>query len=418
MERQSSASHLVSGALGGLVAVVIGAILIATDVIDTGDDTVVRSNGGGAQPAETGGGDDADGRASPGTVNEIYRRTDSGVAFVQATGGASEVSPIPGLPAPEGEGRSTGSGFALDDQGYILTNAHVVEGAEQVKVRFGDGDLVKVKVRGTDPSTDLAVLKVDPGKVKLKPIPLGDSGRVKVGDQAIAIGNPFGLEHTVTTGIVSAVQRSIEAPNGFSIENAIQTDASINPGNSGGPLLDGSGRVIGINAQIETGGGGRGSVGIGFAIPINTAKRVVPELKEKGEVEHAYIGVTTGPVPDDAGDLNLPVDRGALVQDVADGSPADKAGLRAGRTQTDEGLVVGGDLIVKVDGREVGEPEDIAAAIADNKPGDRVAIEYYRGGKLRTVEVTLAKRPKSVGGAPGGGGRRQPDDPGDLLPPP
>ena len=389
------------------MAVVVGAILIATDVIDTGDDTTVVRQG----DRPTASGDDP-GNASGQSVNDIYRRTDAGVAFVQATGGSAGESPIPGLPTPRGGGRSTGSGFALDAEGYILTNAHVVEGAEEVSVRFGDQDSVRAKVRGSDPSTDLAVLKVDPGKVKLKPIPLGDSSKVQVGDQAIAIGNPFGLEHTVTTGIVSALQRSIDAPNGFSIENAIQTDASINPGNSGGPLLDGNGRVIGINAQIETGGGNRGSVGIGFAIPINLAKKVVPQLKEKGEVAHAYIGVTTAPVADTGRDLNLPVDHGALVQDVADRSPADKAGLRAGKTETAEGLVIGGDLIVKVDGVEISEPQDVAAAISDNKPGDRIQMQFYRGKKLQTVELTLGKRPKRV---PGQGGPRgqEPDEPDD-----
>ncbi|HEX8054783.1 MAG TPA: trypsin-like peptidase domain-containing protein [Thermoleophilaceae bacterium] len=406
--RASSASHLVSGALGGLVAVVLGAILIATGVIDTGDETVVRQ-GDTARPVAGGNGRDA------ATVNEIYRRTDAGVAFIQASGGSTGASPIPGLPQPpEGQGRSTGSGFALDDEGFILTNAHVVEGADEVRVRFGDQDSVKVQVRGADPSTDIALLKVDPGKVKLRPIPLGDSSKVRVGDQAIAIGNPFGLEHTVTTGIVSALQRSIDAPNGFSIENAIQTDASINPGNSGGPLLDGDGRVIGINAQIETGGGSRGSVGIGFAIPINLAKRVIPQLKEKGKVEHAYIGVTTAPVTEGTEGIDLPADKGALVQDVAPESPAAKAGLRAGKTQTDEGLVVGGDLIVKVDGIAIDEPPDVARAIADNKPGDRIAIEYYRGKKLRTVVLTLGERPKRV---PQQGGRGQePDQPDEPKP--
>ena len=398
--RPSSSSHLVSGALGGLVAVALGAILIATDVIDTGDETTVRQ--GDTVQSSSGGG------ASGPTVNEIYRRTDAGVAFIQASGGSAGASPIPGLPTPR-EGSSTGSGFALDRQGYVLTNAHVVEGADEVRVRFGDQPFVKAKVRGADPSSDLAVLKVDPGKVKLRPIPLGDSSKVKVGDPAIAIGNPFGLEHTVTTGIVSALQRSIDAPNGFSIENAIQTDAPINPGNSGGPLLDGNGRVIGINAQIETGGGSRGSVGIGFAIPINLAKRVVPQLKEKGEAQHSYIGVTTAPVDEGIEDLNLPVDHGALVQDVAPGSPAQKAGLRAGKTETDSGLRIGGDLIVKVDGVEIQDPPDVAAAISDNKPGDQVQVQFYRGNKLRTVTLTLGERPKRV---PGQGERGQePDEP-------
>ena len=403
MQRQSSASHLVSGALGGLVAVVLGAILIATDVIDTGDKTVVQSGGGTPAPAA---GDDSGGQSGQ-TVNEIYRRTDAGMAFIQASGGSAGASPIPGLPTPR-EGRSTGSGFAIDGEGNIVTNAHVVEGADEVKVRFGDQELVKAKVRGSDPSTDLALLQVDPGKAKLKPIPLGDSKSVRVGDQVIAIGNPFGLEHTVTTGIVSALQRSIDAPNGFSIENAIQTDASINPGNSGGPLLDGRGRVVGINAQIATGGGTNGSVGIGFAIPINLAKRIIPQLKEKGEVEHAYIGVTTAPVPEDA--RGLPSRDGALVQDVAPGSPAEKSGFRAGRKERSDGLVLGGDQIVKVDGIQIKEPPDVARAISDNKPGDKIVIEYYRGKKLRTLTLTLGDRPSRVPGESGPRGQEPDED--------
>ena len=393
-----------SGALGGLIAVVVGAILIATGVIDTGDTVVQRE---GARPTASGGDERAGSSAQ--TVNDIYRRTDAGVAYVQARGGSVGRSPIPGLPAPE-EGRASGSGFAIDREGHIVTNAHVVEGAEEVRVRFGDQNLVKAKVRGSDPSTDLALLKVDPKKVKLRPIPFGDSKKVQVGDQAIAIGNPFGLEHTVTTGIVSALQRSIEAPNGFSIENAIQTDASINPGNSGGPLLDGNGRVIGINAQIATGGGGNGSVGIGFAIPIDLAKRIVPQLKERGEVEHAYIGVTTAPVPQEA--RGLPTRDGALVQEVAPGSPAEKAGFRAGRDRSPDGIVVlGGDLIVRVDGVQIKEPTDVAQAIADNKPGDRVGIEYYRGKKLRRLTLTLGERPRRLP-QDGQGRGQEPDPPG------
>ena len=255
----------------------IGAILIATGAIDTGDTKTVVQQGVTSAPAAAAG----DG-ASGLTVNEIYNRVGPGVAFIQAksqTAGAS-----PSAPRSRGPGRATGSGFALDKRGYILTNAHVVEGATKVTVRFGKQDPVDARIVGRDPSTDLAVLKVDPSKTKITPLELGDSSKVRVGDQAIAIGNPFGLENTVTTGIISALQRSIDAPNGFSIDHVIQTDASINPGNSGGPLLDGNGRVIGINAQIATGGGGSGSVGIGFAIPINTAKEVAPRLEKSGRI--------------------------------------------------------------------------------------------------------------------------------------
>src|SRR5919204_1442424 len=285
MTKTSTSSHVVSGVLGGLVAVVIGAILIATGAIDTGTTkTVVRDNFGSAP---VGGGKDGQ---SGNTVYRIYQRVRPGVAYVQAKVTSSPTT-IFGLPE---QGTSTGSGFALDRRGDILTNAHVVEGAtsKDVTVRFGKQDPVSATIVGRDPSTDLAVLRVDPSKTKLRPLTLGDSSKVQVGDPAIAIGNPFGLENTVTTGIVSAIQRSIDAPNGFSIDHVLQTDASINPGNSGGPLLDGRGRVIGINAQIAT-GGSNGSVGIGFAIPINTAKQVVPQLEKSGRIAHAYIGVTT-----------------------------------------------------------------------------------------------------------------------------
>ncbi len=242
------------------------------------------------------------------TVSDIYDRASPGVVFVQAEGAASE-SPF-GPPGGGGGGAATGSGFVLDKEGNVLTNAHVVDRADQVSVRFGENDVVDAEVVGADLSSDLAVLKVDPDKADLEPLPLGDSKDLKVGDPTIAIGNPFGFDRTVTTGIVSALQRQIQAPNGFSIDEVVQTDASINPGNSGGPLLDAAGRVIGVNSQIAT-GGASGSVGIGFAVPIDTAKSVIPQLEENGEVERAFLGVTTAPVDSQqAEDLNLPVDQG------------------------------------------------------------------------------------------------------------
>jgi putative serine protease PepD len=296
------------------------------------------------------------------------------------------------------QGVATGSGFVLDKDGDILTNAHVVEGAGagDVTVRFGNSDEFDAKVVGRDPSSDLALLKVNAPKNKLKPLNLGDSGHTKVGDPVVAIGNPFGFDRTVTTGIVSALQRQIQAPNGFSIDNVIQTDASINPGNSGGPLLDASGRVIGINSQIAT-GGSSGSVGIGFAIPINSAKSVISQLKKSGNVEHAYIGITTAQVTKQiAHDLNLPTDHGALVQQVVPGGPGAKAGLHAGRTETTQGLTAGGDLIIKVAGKDIRRPDDVAAAIQDKKPGDQIPIVYIRGGQQHTANVTLGKRPNKV----------------------
>ena len=395
-----------AGLLGGLVVLMAGAILIATDVIETGGgetSDVIRQEPI-AQPAT-----DGARRDSGRTVGEIYDRAGPGVVYVLARGTRGrEESPF-GFPR-EPEGAATGSGFVLDREGYILTNAHVVDEAERVDVRFGQGDVAEAKIVGTDLSTDIAVLKVDPDEAKLHPIPLGNSSRVRVGDPAIAIGNPFGFDRTVTTGIVSALQRQIQAPNGFSISNVIQTDASVNPGNSGGPLLDAVGRVIGINSQIAT-GGSSGSVGIGFAVPIDTARKVIPQLKRDGEVKRAYLGVTTVAVTSRlAEDLNLPAEHGALIQDVVDGGPADEAGLRAGRTQTGEGLTAGGDLIVKVDGREIRAPQDIATAIDDNEPGDEIEVEYYRGDDRRTVTVELGERPDSFESGPSV--EPEPDAPG------
>ena len=388
----SSRSNFVSGLLGGLVVLVLGAVLISTDVIDTGDTTTREVVRGTAvtQPAN----DRGDGKGR--SVSDIYKDEGRGVVFIRARGVSSgEESPF-GLPQDPG-GTATGSGFVLDEDGTILTNAHVVAGSKDVQVRFAENsDFVDVEVAGRDPSNDLAVLKVDPKDAKLVPLPLGDSSNVTVGDPAIAIGNPFGFSRTVTTGIVSALQRQIEAPNGFPIRNVIQTDASINPGNSGGPLLDGQGRVIGINTQIAT-GGSSGSVGIGFAVPINTAKDVLPQLKRGGEVQRAYLGIEMGDVTEQiAEDLNLPVKRGALIGSVVDGGPADRAGLRGGRTPTGEGIVAGGDLIVRVDGEQVKAADDVANAIADNKPGDEVKVEYYRGDDKKSTTVKLGKRPATL----------------------
>jgi S1-C subfamily serine protease len=398
-------SNILSGVLGGLVVLVLGAILISTNVIDTGDDTTVVREAPVTQTASG----DGDGRS----VRDIYRQEGRGVVFVEAEG-VSEGQSIFGAP---NEGTATGSGFVVDRDGTILTNAHVVSGAEKVTVSFTeDGDPVDAEVRGVDASTDLAVLKVDPDDVEnLTPMPLGDSSKVAVGDPVVAIGNPYGLQRTVTTGIVSALQREITAPNGFQINDVIQTDASINPGNSGGPLLDANGRVIGINSQIATGGMSQGSVGIGFAVPINTAKKLLPELRKGGEVEHAYLGVTMTDVDEDvARELDLPVEQGALIQEVAPDGPADDAGLRGAIGAAGSAVAAGGDLIVKVDGEEVENADDVATAIEDNKPGDTIEVEYYRGDDLKTARVELGERPDEVGA--GSEPRAPEDDDGGLFP--
>ncbi len=404
MTTKSPLANVLSGVLGGLIVLVIGAVLIATDVIDTGDTKTVVRETSTTQPTA----------ASTGTagrsVRDIYKQEGRGVVFIQSNGVTTDSGSPFGAPQ---QGTATGSGFVVDSDGTIVTNAHVVEGADSVQVRFDEnGEFVDADVKGVDTSTDLAVLKIDPSDVSgdLTPIPLGDSSKAQVGDSVIAIGNPFGYSRTVTTGIVSGLQREIQAPNGFTIPDVIQTDASINPGNSGGPLLDANGRVIGINSQIAT-GGGQGSVGIGFAVPVNTAKRLLPDLKAGETVEHAFLGVQMQDVTKQlAEDLNLASDKGALVVSVTKGSPADKAGLRGGRTQTSEGIAAGGDLIVAVDGKPVSDSSEVASAISQKRPGDTAEITYYRGDSKKTVTVELAKRPKSAdqpssdqGGGDGGG---------------
>jgi S1-C subfamily serine protease len=321
------------------------------------------------------------------------------VAFISASGVSDSSS---GFGQPD-QGEATGSGFVVDKDGTILTNAHVVDGADSVTVSFEEGgEEIDAEVKGVDTSSDLAVLKIDPSDVEdLAVLPLGDSSKVQVGDAVVAIGNPFGYSRTVTTGIVSGLQREITAPDGFQISNVIQTDASINPGNSGGPLLDAQGRVIGINSQIAT-GGGQGSVGIGFAVPVNTAKELLPKLKQGGEIERAYLGINMSDVTADvAKELDLPVEEGALIVEAVSGGPADEAGLRGGSDG-------GGDLLVKVDGQEIKNADDVAAAIADNSPGDTVEVEYYRDGDLKTAEVELGERPDSADSQPA-----TPDDPQD-----
>jgi S1-C subfamily serine protease len=381
-------ANILSGLLGGLVVLVLGAILISTDVIDTGDSqTVVQRQSPITRPT-------SDGGEEARTVRDIYAQEGRGVVFISALGVSGDQS-IFGTPQ---EGTATGSGFVVDEDGTILTNAHVVEGADSVTVSFEDGgEEIDAEVKGVDTSTDLAVLKIDPSEVDdLEVLPLGDSSTVEVGDPVIAIGNPFGYSRTVTTGIVSGLQREIQAPNGFQIPNVIQTDASINPGNSGGPLLDADGRVIGINSQIAT-GGGQGSVGIGFAVPVNTAKNLLPQLRKGGEIERAYLGIQMSDVTEQlAEDLDLPVDEGALVVEVTEGGPADDAGVRGGDSPTGEG----GDLLVRVDGKKVSSGEDVAAAIADNKPGDEIEIELYRGDDRETLKVELGKRPDSLAPEP------------------
>jgi S1-C subfamily serine protease len=337
------------------------------------------------------------------TARDIYKRDAAGVVFIKSQVVQRTQSPFDfGLPQ-EQQGEATGSGFVIDRDGTIVTNAHVVNGATKVTVTFQNDKTVDAKVLGKDESTDLAVLKVDPEGLSLTPLQLGTSRTVQVGDPTVAIGNPFGLERTLTTGVISATKRTIQAPNNFEIDGVIQTDAAINPGNSGGPLIDATGKVIGINSQIAIGGNGNGSVGIGFAVPIDTAKRIIPQLEKSGRVDRGFLGITSIPIDQSLADLNLPVAHGALVQTVTPGSPAAKAGIRAGSTtatlSSGDTIQLGGDVITKVDGNAIRSADDLASAIATKKKGDEVTLTIVRDGKTKSVRVTLADRPAGADNA-------------------
>ncbi len=335
------------------------------------------------------------------TARDIYKRDAPGVVFIRAdvVQKSQATSPFDfGMPQ-EQRGQSTGSGFVIDKKGTILTNAHVVAGAQNISVQFQNKQSATARVLGTDESTDLAVLKVDPAGQQLHPLALGSSKSVQVGDPAIAIGNPFGLERTLTTGVISAVQRTIRAPNNFQIDQVLQTDAPINPGNSGGPLIDASGRVIGINSQIETGGSSSaGNLGIGFAVPIDTAKQIIPQLEKSGRVDRGFLGVTTLTVDKSLKGLNLPIGHGALVQSVTPGSPAQEAGIRAGNIAASLNgapIQLGGDVITRIDGKDVHGDDDVVNAVAGRRAGDKVKVSLLRGGRTAVVTVTLGERPSS-----------------------
>jgi len=315
------------------------------------------------------------------TIEQIYRRDAPGVVQITATSVQTQ--------------QTLGSGFVIDKAGHIVTNEHVIAGAQQVQVSFSGADQIGAKVVGKDPSTDVAVLQIDTHSRSLTPLPLGDSDKVEVGDSVVAIGNPFSLTRTATAGIVSAVERTIDAPNGFSIGHAIQTDAAINHGNSGGPLIDADGNVIGVNAQITA--GTAGNVGIGFAIPVNTVKAVAAQLIRSGKVRHPFLGVAAQPVsPSLARLFDLPVSHGLLVQTVTPRSAAAHAGLRAGSTPVlvqGESYALGGDIIVAVDGEAVSTQSQLRELLTVHKPGDRLALSLYRGNSKLHVEVTLGRPP-------------------------
>jgi S1-C subfamily serine protease len=394
--RRFLATSFGSALVGGAVVAAFGWIAIAAGWVEAdGDGSVVTVSQPLAAPIAAK--EEGDGNL----VNQIYRRDGQGVAFVSAQQPTPDSLGLgPFGPQPEGGGTATGSGFLIDTEGHVITNSHVVGEADEVDVQLGSSDeTYSAEVVGTDPATDVALLRVDAPAEDLHPLALGDSSKVQVGDPVVAIGNPFGLDRTVTSGIVSALQRQIQAPNGFSISHVIQTDAAINPGNSGGPLIDATGSVIGINSQIQT-GGSQGNVGIGFAVPINTAREVVRQIREHGEVKHAYLGINGGSItPELAKALKLPETEGVLVNEVVKGGPADEAGVKGGDTSaTIEGanFRLGGDVITEVDGKEVTDMEDVISAVNSASPGDEMELTVDRDGEAKKLTVTLGVRPDSA----------------------
>ncbi len=348
----------------------------------------------------------ADASASERVASDVYRQVSPSVVFIKVvqSGGTSSTQPqVPGFPRipnqpPSGVQVASGSGFVLDKEGHIVTNDHVVDGADQVEVTFLDGTTVHAKVVGQDPSSDLAVIQVDVKSSLLQPVELGDSSALVVGEQVFAIGNPFGQLWTMTNGIVSAVGRTIQSgTSSYSIPEVVQTDAAINPGNSGGPLVDSHGRVVGVNAQIESQGGS--SSGVGFAIPVNIVKRVAPALVKDGHYNYAWLGITGTSLTLDLNEaMNLsPDQRGALVINVASGSPSDKAGVQAGQRQATingDQVTVGGDVIIAVDGQSVtGMDSVIDYLFTSKQPGDKITLTVLRNGQQKDIAITLGQRP-------------------------
>jgi S1-C subfamily serine protease len=392
--RKLLATPLVSAVIGGGVT---AAVLLATGMVEHRETRTVYRQSALAAPSATGG------AASDGalTARDIYKRDAPGVTFIRSRVIASTTSPFETYDTSTSASEETGSGFVLDRQGHVLTNAHVIDHAVTVSVTFSGRQTRDAQIVGKDESTDLALLKVDPKGLDLRPLELGDSSSVEVGDPTVAIGNPFGFDRTLTTGVVSALQRRITAPDNYTIDNVIQTDAALNPGNSGGPLIDAAGRVIGINSQIATGGSGSGNVGIGFAVPINTAKSVVAELKLHGRVERPWLGVEFLPVNPSLQSLGVKAKSGLLVTLVKAGSPAQRAGMLGGTQSVSlpsgDQLVLGGDVVVSVDNRPVGTADALQRVLAAHAPGDTVPVQVNRAGVLQTLKVTLGNRP--AGGA-------------------
>ena len=367
------------------------------------DDPAPRSEGSGgeSQPTRV---EVVEGLGEEGgfDAKAIYESEAPGVVTVISIFGSGGVESALG----GGEGSGVGSGFVLNGEGEIATNAHVVtagEGAErrrarQLFVEFADGNQVPAKIVGDDPNADIALLRLDPGGLKLRPLPLGESSSVQVGEPVAAIGSPFGEQQSLSVGVVSAVDRSIESLTSFRISGAIQTDAAINPGNSGGPLVDSDGRVIGVNQQIKTNSGG--SEGVGYAVPVDAVKRSLDMLRKDGEARYAYLGVASVELfPQLVDRFQLDVERGAWVQKVNAGGPAEEAGIRGGGSavvfQAEE-YNPGGDVITKVDGEPVDDSAELADRIASFAPGEKVPLEVHRDGETKQITVRLGERPLGI----------------------
>jgi S1-C subfamily serine protease len=374
-----------AGLVGGGLAIIVASSVWGVG----GETTVVRETAAPTSPAalET----PSDGGSL--SVGSIYNR--AAPAVVQVTSSVVTQTFFGGE-----RGEALGSGFVIDKDGHIVTNYHVIEGAAEVYVNFSQEDRIKATVVGTDPQTDLALLKIDAHRRALSPSSIGNSAAVHVGDQVVAIGNPFGLDRTVTAGIVSALQRQITSPTNYPIDKVIQTDAAINKGNSGGPLLNAEGEVIGVNTQIATGGtGAEGNVGIGFAIPINTVMEVVDGLMRNGRVEHAYLGVEMQDVTEQIASLADLPESGAIIASVVPGSPAEKAGLLGGDQNVvvdGESYVLGGDVVTLADGEPVASADELRSLIGTKKPGDTLELEIRRGTETKTVTVTLGSQPTTA----------------------
>lgn len=379
MERGSFASYALVGVLGGLLGGMF--VLGAVSYLGFGQKTIEI-----VKPVEVVRTDSAD--AEEEIIISAYNKVAPSVVHVASTvltrNFFMEVVPQEGV----------GSGVIVSPDGYILTNNHVVENAKFIKVVLSDGSENDATLVGADPSTDMAVIKIAQTPA-LQVAALGDSDALRIGMRAIAIGNPFRLDRTITTGVISALNRTLRTEEGYIIVNVIQTDASINPGNSGGPLVNSKGEVIGINTAIFS--PIQGSVGIGFAIPINTAKKVMKELIEKGSVSHPWLGISGTDITEEISKaLNLPVKEGVLVVSVVSGSPADKAGLRGGSKEMVVGrmrIIAGGDVITSIDGRKVKAMLDISMHLSARSVGEVIDLGIIRGGEQKSVNVTLGRRP-------------------------